>query len=42
MVGNLLGDREADVEIGAEVEAAFEDHDDLDPPFTLVHWRRVD
>ncbi len=25
--------------IGAEVEAVFEDHDDVDPPFTLVQWR---
>lgn len=42
MVGNLVGDREAAIEIGAAVEPVFEDHDDADPPFTLVHWRRVD
>jgi uncharacterized protein len=35
MVGNLLGDPLQDVEIGAAVEAVFEDH----PEFTLVHWR---
>ena len=36
MVGNLLGDAEQPVEIGAPVEAVFEDHPDSDPPFTLV------
>lgn len=40
MVGNLLGDREQEVVIGAEVEAVFEDHDGQNP-YTLVHWRRV-
>jgi hypothetical protein len=40
MVGNLLGDREQEVVIGAEVEAVFEDHDG-ENPYTLVHWRRV-
>ena len=39
MVGNLLGDPEQVVEIGAEVEAVFEDHE-LDQ-VTLVQWRRV-
>jgi uncharacterized OB-fold protein len=38
MVGNLLGDPEQDVEIGAEVEAVFEDHAG-DEPYTLVQWR---
>ncbi len=42
MIGNLLGDPNAPVEIGAEVEAAFEDHDDARTPFTLVHWRRLE
>ncbi len=41
MVGNLLGDPLQEVEIGAEVEAVFEDHDDAEPPFTLVQWRVV-
>jgi hypothetical protein len=27
------------VEIGAPVEAVFEPHEDVTPPFTLVHWR---
>ena len=39
MVGNLLGDRRQEVQIGDEVEAVFEDHNDADPPFTLVQWR---
>ena len=39
MVGNLLGDPEQDVPIGAPVEGVFEHHEDADPAFTLVHWR---
>jgi uncharacterized OB-fold protein len=39
MVGNLLGDPEQPVPIGASVEAVFEDHEDGDPRYTLVHWR---
>ena len=40
MVGNLLGDPEQEVMIGAPVEAVFEDHDgDGGEPFTLVQWR---
>ena len=39
MVGNLLGDPMQEVRIGAEVEAAFEHHDEADPPYTLVQWR---
>ena len=41
MIGNLLGDPTQDVPIGAEVEAVFEPHDDADPAYTLVQWRRV-
>ena len=41
MVGNLLGDPAAPAAIGAEVEAFFEDHEDADPPYTLVQWRRM-
>ncbi len=41
MVGNLLGDPEAEVIIGAEVEGVFEHHEDGDPPFTLLNWRVV-
>ncbi|WP_315764002.1 MULTISPECIES: Zn-ribbon domain-containing OB-fold protein [unclassified Bradyrhizobium] len=39
MLGNLLGDPNQKVEIGAEVEAVFEHHNDAAPPFTLVQWR---
>ena len=39
MIGNLLGDAEQPVPIGAEVEPVFEDHDDVDTPYTLVQWR---
>jgi hypothetical protein len=39
MVGNLLGDPQQDVRIGAAVQAVFEPHDGADPPFTLVQWR---
>jgi uncharacterized OB-fold protein len=39
MVGNLAGDPRAEVRIGARVRAVFEDHDDADPPYTLVQWK---
>jgi uncharacterized OB-fold protein len=41
MIGNLVGDPHAPIEIGSEVEAVFEDHDDVKTPYTLVQWRRV-
>lgn len=41
MLGNLLGDPLQDVKIGAEVDAVFEHHNDVDPSFTLVQWRTV-
>lgn len=41
MLGNLAGDPEAAIVIGAEVEPLFEDHLDGDPPYTLIQWRRV-
>lgn len=40
MVGNLMGDPMQDVEIGARVEAVFEDHDEGERAFTLVQWAR--
>ena len=40
MIGNLLGDPEQVVSIGAAVDAVFEPHDDATPPFTLVQWRK--
>lgn len=39
MIGNLLGDPEQSVPIGAEVEAVFEHHNSADPPHTLVQWK---
>ncbi len=36
MVGNLLGDPIAEVSIGVQVRAKFEDHED----YTLVQWER--
>ncbi|MDY6827939.1 MAG: OB-fold domain-containing protein [Pseudomonadota bacterium] len=39
MVGNLLGDPNQDVPIGARVEVVFEDHPDGEHPFTLAQWR---
>lgn len=39
MVGNLLGDPMQPIEIGAEVEAVFEDHQA--DGYTLVQWRLV-
>ena len=39
MLGNLAGDPEAEIAIGAEVEPLFEDHVEGDPAFTLVQWR---
>ena len=41
VVGNLLGDPEAEVIIGAEVEAVFEHHADAEPAFTLLQWKAV-
>jgi hypothetical protein len=29
------------VEIGANVEAVFEQHDDVEHPYALVQWRRA-
>jgi uncharacterized OB-fold protein len=37
-VGNLLGDPRQPVQVGQSVRAVFEDHDDTEVPFTLVHW----
>ena len=41
MLGNLLGDPHIDVEIGANVEAVFEQHDDAEHPHALVQLRRI-
>lgn len=39
VIGNLIADATVDVPIGTRVRAVFEDHDDADPPYTLVHWQ---
>ena len=39
LVGNLLGDPEQEVQIGAGVSAVFEHHDDVDEPYTLLQWQ---
>jgi len=39
MVGNLLGDPQQEVSIGADVVRVFEHHREADPPFTLLQWR---
>jgi uncharacterized OB-fold protein len=39
MLGNLLGDPQQEVRIGAPVEAVFEHHEDGAAPYTLVQWR---
>ncbi|MEZ5856424.1 MAG: OB-fold domain-containing protein [Hyphomicrobiaceae bacterium] len=41
MLGNLLGDAQHNVEIGAAVRAVFEPHDDAKTPYTLVQWERA-
>ena len=41
MLGNLLGDPQQDVRIGAPVTAVFEPHDDAKTPYTLVHWQKA-
>ena len=41
MIGNLLGDPQQEVAIGAAVEAVLEPHDEAAPPFTLVQWRKT-
>jgi uncharacterized OB-fold protein len=41
LVGNLLGEPQQDVPIGAEVFGVFEHHSDTGPPYTLLQWRRA-
>lgn len=38
IVGNLIGDPEQDLEIGAAVSGVFEHHRDDDPAYTLLQW----
>lgn len=39
VVGNLLGDPQQVLEIGAAVTGVYEHHRDNDPPFTLLQWQ---
>lgn len=39
LVGNLLGDAEQPLEIGAAVRGVFEHHLDAESPFTLLQWQ---
>ena len=41
LIGNLLGDAKATVNIGSTVRAVFEHHAQAATPFTLVQWQRV-
>ena len=41
MVGNLLCAADAEVTIGAEVEAVFEAHEEATPPYALVQWKTI-
>lgn len=41
VVGNLLGDAQQPLTIGAELEGVFEQHADATPPFALLQWRVV-
>ncbi len=38
MAGNLLGDANQSVKIGADVTAVFEHHAAATPPYTLLQW----
>ena len=39
LLGNLLGDPQREMMIGAPVTVVFEHHPDADPPYSLAHWR---
>lgn len=38
VVGNLLGDPEQPLQIGARVSGIFEHHNESDPNYTLLQW----
>ena len=38
MVGNLIGDPQQPLVIGAAVEGVFEQHGDENPAFALLQW----
>jgi uncharacterized OB-fold protein len=39
VIGNLLGDPQQPVKIGAKVKGVFERHDKADPAYALLHWQ---
>lgn len=39
LVGNLLGDPQQAVQIGAPVQGVYEHHPAANPPYSLLHWR---
>jgi uncharacterized OB-fold protein len=39
VIGNLLGDAQQPVEIGAKVTGVFEQHIAPEPAYALLHWR---
>ena len=39
LVGNLLGDAQQEVRIGAEVAGVYEHHPEASPPYSLLQWR---
>lgn len=41
LIGNLVGDPQQTVTIGAEVEGVFEHHPNASTPHTLLQWRTV-
>jgi uncharacterized protein len=42
VVGNLLGDAQQSVSIGASVTGSFEQHDTAEPAYALLHWKQTD
>jgi len=38
MVGNLLGEAQQEVPVGATVQGVFEQHPGTDPAYALLHW----
>lgn len=42
VIGNLLGDAQQPVRIGAKVVGVFEQHDNAEPAHALLHWKVAD
>ncbi|MEE2785653.1 MAG: OB-fold domain-containing protein [Pseudomonadota bacterium] len=41
MIGNLLGNAEQEVVVGAQVRGVYEHHEDAEAPYTLLQWEVV-